>query len=63
MPTANGPTNFLQTTSIKKIKYTELRYFLLFYGCKTWNLTLRKAQRLRIFENLVLRKKYGIKTK
>jgi hypothetical protein len=25
------------------------------YGCETWSLTLREEQRLRVFENRVLR--------
>jgi hypothetical protein len=34
---------------------------LLLYGCKTWSLTLRKEDRLRIFENRVLRRIFGPK--
>ncbi|KAJ4436507.1 hypothetical protein ANN_16538 [Periplaneta americana] len=30
-------------------------------GCETWTLTLRKEQRLRVFENKVLRKIFGAK--
>ncbi|KAJ4440052.1 hypothetical protein ANN_08183 [Periplaneta americana] len=30
-------------------------------GCKTWTLTLREEQRLRVFENKVLRKIFGAK--
>ena len=26
------------------------------YGCKTWSLTLREEHRLRVFENIILRK-------
>jgi hypothetical protein len=29
------------------------------YGCKVWSLTLREKQRLRVFENRVLRKIFG----
>jgi hypothetical protein len=29
------------------------------YGCETWSLTLREEQRLRVFENRVLRKIFG----
>jgi hypothetical protein len=32
------------------------------YGCETWSLTLRKEQRLRVFENRVLRRIFGSKT-
>jgi hypothetical protein len=31
------------------------------YGCETWSLTLRKEQRLRVFENRVLRRIFGPK--
>jgi hypothetical protein len=29
------------------------------YGCETWSLTLRDEQRLRVFENRVLRRIFG----
>jgi hypothetical protein len=31
------------------------------YGCETWSLTLREEQRLRVFENRVLRRIFGPK--
>ncbi|KAJ4444135.1 hypothetical protein ANN_05924 [Periplaneta americana] len=31
------------------------------YGCETWTLTLREEQRLRVFENKILRKIFGAK--
>jgi hypothetical protein len=31
------------------------------YGCETWSLTLREQQRLRVFENRVLRRIFGPK--
>jgi hypothetical protein len=31
------------------------------YGCETWSLTLREENRLRVFENRVLRKIFGPK--
>jgi hypothetical protein len=31
------------------------------YGCKTWSLTLREEQRLRVFKNRVLRRIFGPK--
>ncbi|KAJ4436949.1 hypothetical protein ANN_17081 [Periplaneta americana] len=34
---------------------------LFFYGCETWTLTLREEHRLRVFENKVLRKIFGVK--
>jgi hypothetical protein len=29
---------------------------VVLYGCETWSLTLREQQRLRVFENRVLRR-------
>ena len=29
------------------------------YGCETWSLTLREERRLRVFENRVLRRRFG----
>jgi hypothetical protein len=31
------------------------------YGCETWSLTLREEHGLRVFENRVLRKIFGVK--
>jgi hypothetical protein len=33
------------------------------YGCKTWPLTLREEDRLRVYENTALRKIYDLKAK
>jgi hypothetical protein len=32
-----------------------------FYGSETWSLTLREEQRLRVFDNRVLRRVFGPK--
>jgi hypothetical protein len=34
---------------------------VVLYGCETWSLTLREEQRLRVFENKVLRRIFGPK--
>jgi hypothetical protein len=31
------------------------------YGCETWSFTLREAQRLRVFENRLVRRVFGHK--
>jgi hypothetical protein len=31
------------------------------YGCETWSLTLREEHRLRVLENMVLRRIFGPK--
>jgi hypothetical protein len=35
---------------------------VVLYGCETWSLTLREEHRLRVFENRVLRKIFGLKS-
>jgi hypothetical protein len=47
---------------------TEIRYNILslsvrivLYGCETWSLTLREERRLRLLENKVLRRIFGLK--
>jgi hypothetical protein len=34
---------------------------MVLYGCATWFLTLRREHRLRVFENRVLRRTFGMK--
>jgi hypothetical protein len=34
---------------------------VVLYGSETWSLTLRKEFRLRVFENRVLRRIFGLK--
>jgi hypothetical protein len=35
---------------------------VVLYGCETWPLTLKEEHRLRMFENRVLRRIYGMKS-
>jgi hypothetical protein len=48
-------------------KNTKIRVYrtiilpVVLYGCETWSLTLREEQRLRVFENRVLRRILGPK--
>jgi hypothetical protein len=35
---------------------------VVLYGCETWALTLREEFKLRVFENRVLRKIFGLQT-
>ena len=52
------PVYCLQSTGIKwKIFFIILP--VVFYGCKTWLLTLREERRLRVFESGVLRRIFG----
>jgi hypothetical protein len=34
---------------------------IVLYGCETWSLTFREEHRLRVFENRVLRRIFGLK--
>jgi len=43
-----------------KIKiYRTIILPVVVYGCETWSLTLRKERKLRVFENVVLRRIFG----
>jgi hypothetical protein len=43
-----------------KIKiYRNIILPVVFYGCETWSLTLRKERRVRVFESRVLRRVFG----
>ena len=46
---------------LKKLKVNTYKTTILpvvLYGCETWSLTMREEQRLRVFENKELRKKF-----
>jgi hypothetical protein len=46
-----------------KIKiYKTIILPVVLYGCETWSLTLREEQRLRVFEDRVLRRIFGPKS-
>jgi hypothetical protein len=34
---------------------------VVLYGCETWSLTVREEHKLRVFENMVLRRIFGPK--
>ncbi|KAJ4425701.1 hypothetical protein ANN_27897 [Periplaneta americana] len=51
----------LLSKSLKVRIYKTVILPVLLYGCETWTLTLREEQRLRVFENKVLRKIFGAK--
>ena len=43
-----------------KIKiYRTIILPVVLYGCETWSLTLWKERKLRVFENMVLRRIFG----
>jgi hypothetical protein len=41
--------------------FVKISALVILYGCETWSLTLREEQRLRVFENRVLRRIFGPK--
>ncbi|KAJ4442688.1 hypothetical protein ANN_04277 [Periplaneta americana] len=51
----------LLSKNLKVIIYKTVILPVVLYGCETWTLTLREEQRLRMFENNVLRKIFGAK--
>ena len=45
-----------------KIKiYRTIILPVVLYGCETWSLTLKEEHRLKVFENRVLRRIFGLK--
>ncbi|KAJ4448727.1 hypothetical protein ANN_00118 [Periplaneta americana] len=54
-----GPQN--RNASLVCITLTVFILPVVLYGCETWTLTLREEQRLKVFENKVLRKIFGAK--
>ena len=51
----------LLTKNLKIKIYRTIILPLVLYGCETWSLTLREESRLRVFENRVLRRIFGLK--
>ena len=48
----------------KNLKIKMYRIIILpvvLYGCETWSLTLREERKLRVFENMVLRRIFGLR--
>jgi len=43
----------------RNIILNSVRQPVVLYGCETWSLTLREERKLRVFENMVLRKIFG----
>jgi hypothetical protein len=47
------------TIKIKKNIYIYIILPVVLFGCETWSVTPREEHRLRVFENMVLRKIFG----
>ena len=54
---------FVFQVAIQKFKdqdiYTTIILPVVLYGCEAWSLTLREERKLRVFENMVLRRIFG----
>jgi hypothetical protein len=57
--------NFVFSSAVKKnLKiriYKTIILPVVLYGCESWSLTLREEHRLRVFENRMLRRIFGLK--
>jgi hypothetical protein len=51
----------ISSLKIKRLKYTELWFYLFLHGYGTWPLTLEEKHRFRMYENRVLRRIFGPK--
>ena len=49
----------LQPKNLKFKIYRTIILPVVLYGCETWSLTLREERKLRVFENMVLRRIFG----
>jgi hypothetical protein len=51
----------LPSINVKIKIYKNIILPVVLYGCETWSLTLRAEHRLRVFENMVVRRIFGPK--
>jgi len=49
----------LLSKSLKIKIYRTIILPVILYGCETWSLTLREERKLRVFQNMVLRRIFG----
>ena len=60
-----GAESFVFQVAIQKFKDQDIHVYrtiilpVVLYGCETWPLTLREERKLRVFENMVLRRIFG----
>jgi len=55
----NLSSSRLLSKNIKIKIYRTIILPVVLYGCETWSLTLREERKLRVFENMVLRRIFG----
>jgi len=56
----NLSSSSLLSKNLKIKIYRNIILPVVLYGCETWSLTLREERRLRVFENWVLRRIFGL---
>ena len=55
-----GRTYYISKLNLSVIKiYRTIILPVVLYGCENWSLTLREERKLKVFENMVLRKIFG----
>jgi hypothetical protein len=52
--------NTILSKNIKVKIHKTIIFTLALYGCETWTLMLKEEHRLRVFENRVLRRMFGL---
>jgi hypothetical protein len=53
-------TSCLLSKSVQIKIYETVILPVVLYGCQTWSVTLREEYRLKVFENRVLRRMFGL---
>jgi len=59
LPFYHSVQNLLSSKNLKIKLYRTIILPVVLYGCETWSLTLREERKLRVFENMVLRRIFG----
>ena len=54
-------SSILLSKNLKIKIYRTITLPVVLHGCETWSLTLREERWLRVFENRVLRRIFGLK--
>ena len=55
------PCLYIKVSCSFKIIYRTTILPVVLYGCETWSLTLREERKLRMFEDMVLRRIFGLR--
>ena len=49
----------LLSKNVKNKIYRTINLLVVLYGCEAWSLTVKEVRKLRVFENMVLRRIFG----